>query len=138
MKNRQKDFDALSEVFDDIILGRGIKRTVHELRYEGRDYRQLFLRRLEANGFRERALRDVAVETGWRIPGFWLDGEGRAWFGHLFWEVFSYARKRKIWGSVKRNRKGDWQIILPGNSGQKVFLNPGLKQEVDIYHLTGI
>ena len=97
MKNRQKDFDALSEVFDDIILGRGIKRTVHELRYEGRDYRQLFLRRLEANGFRERALRDVAVETGWRIPGFWLDGEGRAWFGHLFWEIFSVELIGELW-----------------------------------------
>ncbi len=138
MENMNDMNSVLSGVFDDIILGRGIKRAVHELSYEGRDYGELFRRRLEANGFRERALRDVAVETGWRIPGFWLDGEGRAWFGHLFWEVFSYARKRKIWGSVKRNRKGDWQIILPGNSGQKVFLNPGLKQEVDIYHLTGI
>ncbi len=138
MENMESSLTALSEVFDDIILGRGIKRAVHELSFEGRDYRELFRQRLTANGFRETALRDIDVETGWRVPGFWLDKEGRAWFGYLFWEVFSDKHKRKIWGSVKRNRKGDWQIILPGNSRQKLFINPALRQEVDIYHLTGM
>ncbi len=138
MGNMENSLTVLSEVFDDIILGRGIKRVVHELNYEGRDYRELFRQRLEDNGFLEKALREVNVEAGWRIPGFWLDSDGRAWFGYLFWELFSDTRKRKIWGSVKRDRKGDWQIIFPGNSSRKLFLNPGLKQEVDIYHLTGM
>lgn len=128
----------LKEVFDDIILGRGVKRSVHELVFENRDRTDLFLERLLVHGFKPRPLKDVDVPPGIRIPGFWLDDNKRAWFGYLFREFFTEKKQRKIWGSTVRNSKGDWSVILSGNSAQIVYLNPALSREIDIYRLTGI
>jgi len=125
----------LVDVFRDIILGRGVKRIVHELHYAGRDYTALFIEQLIVCGYKPMSLKSRDPGIGVRVPGFYIQG-ARAYFGYLFWEVFSDTRKRKIWGSVERNKKGDWAIILPGNSLMEVFLNPSMGQEVDIYHLT--
>ncbi len=125
----------LIDVFQDIILGRGVKRIVHDLQLDGHDHSHLFIEQLNACGYKLIPLKSIDPGIGYRIPGFYLM-DGKAYFGYLFWEVFSPTRKRKIWGSVKRNKRGDWAVILPGNSTKMIYLNPSIRQEVDIYHLT--
>jgi len=126
--------EDLKDVFFDIISGR-VKRSVHRLIYQGRDYSSLFIACLADKSFKPQQLKNVRIEIGRRIPGFYIK-DSTAYFGHLFWEVFDARHKRKIWGSVIRNEKGDWKYILPGNSSKEVYLNLNKSQEIDIYHLT--
>ena len=123
------------EIFDDIILGNGIKRFVHHLTLNKKDYTELFKSRLVANLFLPKPLNEINIEIGVRLPGF-LIRESTAYFGHFFWEVFSASKKRLIWGSVQRNEKGDWKYILSGKSATTVYINTEKKQEIDIFHLT--
>ena len=125
----------IAEAFDDIILGRGVKRSIHDLTYNNQLYVQLFIERLQIYKFFPHSVKDINIEVGFRIPAFLIKNH-QAIFGHLFWEVFSEKRKRKIWGSVIRNEKGDWKYILPGNSETIVFVNQSRPEHIDIYHLT--
>jgi len=125
----------IAAVFDDIILGRGVKRFVHDLHLDGQDYSELFKKRLVLHKFLLTKLRAIPVAAGLRYPGFFIM-DGKAYFGHLFVEVFSDKRQRKIWGSVIRNKKGDWKYIIPGNSSKELYINQNQAQEVDIFHLT--
>ncbi len=125
----------IEETFNDIILGNGVKRSVHDLVFSQIDYSDLFISCLQHNSFLPTPLKDVELEIGLRYPGFYILNSV-AYFGHLFWEVFSNTNKRKIWGSVTRNEKGDWKYILPGNSSKIVCLNKDKAQEIDIFHLT--
>jgi len=124
----------LKDVFYDIIAG-NVKRSVHHLIYQGEDYTSLFISCLEDKSYLPLPLKDVQLDVGRRIPGFYMD-DSTAYFGHLFWEVFTDKFKRKIWGSVIRNEKGDWKYILSGNSSKEVYLNLNKSQEIDIFHLT--
>ena len=124
----------LKEAFLDIIDGR-VKRYVHELIYQNTDYTSLFINCLESRAYFPRQLKDIKIETGTRIPGF-LIKNSVAYFGHLFWEIFDDRHKRKIWGSVIRNNKGDWKYILSGNSSNIIYMNVNKIQEVDVFHLT--
>ena len=124
----------IKEVFYDIILGK-VKRSVHHLIYKNRDYTSLFISCLKKKSYTPVLLKSVEIDIGVRIPGFYLDNS-TAFFGYLFWEVFHDKHKRKIWGSIIRNEKGDWKYLLSGNSSKKVYLNLNKIQEVDIYHLT--
>lgn len=128
-------YNELKEVFYDIILGHGVKRSVHSLMYRDKDYASFFIECLKEKAFYPNELKSVNVEIGRRIPGFYVK-DSVAYFGYLFWEVFHDRQKRKIWGSIVRNKKGDWKYILSGNSSNIVFLNFNKIQEVDIYHLT--
>lgn len=129
-----KDWE-IAEILDDIILGRGVKRTIHDLQYDEKVYTQLFIERLQLFKFRPVAVKNIQIEVGKRSPAFYLK-EKNAIFGYIFWEVFSDKHKRKIWGSVVRNEKGDWKYILPGNSSEAVFINLNKQEEIDIYHLS--
>jgi hypothetical protein len=124
----------LKEVFYDIITGK-VKRSLHQLTYQEKDYTNLFIFCLKEKAYFAVPLKSVDLEVGTRIPGFFLDDK-TAYFGYLFWEVFDDRHKRKIWGSVVRNKKGDWKYILPGNSSKEVYLNTKKVQEIDIFHLT--
>ena len=124
----------LKEIFYDIIAGQ-VKRSVHHLIYQGRDYTPLFISCLKDKSYLPLPLKEVQLDVGRRIPGFYMDNS-TAFFGHLFWEVFDDRHKRKIWGSIIRNEKGDWKYILPGNSSKEVYLNLNKSQEIDIFHLT--
>jgi len=124
----------LKEAFYDIIIGK-VKRSIHHLVYQNIDYTSLFISCLKDKLYHPVMLKDVQIEVGLRIPGFYLENS-TAFFGYLFWEVFHDRHKRKIWGSVVRNEKGDWKYILPGNSSKEVYLNLNKGQEVDIFHLT--
>ena len=125
----------ITEIFYDIILGNGVKRSVHDLIYKNRDFTNLFIKCLLKKTFKPFLLRNISLEIGVRIPGFYIEQQ-TAFFGYLFWEVFNDRRKRKIWGSVVRNQKGDWKYILTGNSSKVVYLNMSKIQEIDIFHLT--
>lgn len=125
----------IKETFNDIILGNGVKRSIHQLIFQNIDYTDLFSECLIDNSFRPVILKNATIEVGVRIPGFFLE-KHTAIFGYLFWEVFSDRKKRKIWGSVVRNQKGDWKYILTGNSSNVVYLNMFKIQEIDIFHLT--
>jgi len=124
----------ISEVLDDIILGRGVKRTVHSLEYDQSVITDLFISRLRLYKYHPLAVADIRVEVGYRIPAFFIQGKF-AIFGYVFWEVFSENKKRKLWGSVVKNKKGDWKFVLSGNSDSIVFANLSNRQEVDLFHL---
>jgi hypothetical protein len=125
----------ISEILDDIILGRGVKRAVHDLEYDGNIFTDLFIQRLRLYKYRPMTVADVSIESGLRAPAFLIDGK-TAIFGYVFWEVFSDKYKRKLWGSVVRNEKGDWKYTLTGNSSQTVFVNLTALEEIDIYYLS--
>ncbi|MCB0281272.1 MAG: hypothetical protein H6627_04440 [Calditrichae bacterium] len=125
----------LSDVFDDIICGNGVKRSLHDLSFNGQDYSTLFVERLVAQNFKPAVVKSINVDVGIRFPAFILLN-GVALYGHLFWEVFTDKRKRKIWGSVIRNEKGDWKHVIPGNSTKEIYINLEQPQSVDINYLT--
>ncbi|HGY55572.1 MAG TPA: hypothetical protein ENK44_07730 [Caldithrix abyssi] len=125
----------ITEILDDIVLGRGVKRSIHNLEYDNNIYTSLFIDRLRLFKYRPLSVKDIEVKVGQRIPAFLLRGK-TAIFGYVFWEVFSEKRKRKLWGSVVRNAKGDWKYTLPGNSDTVVFANLAKPEEIDIYHLS--
>ncbi len=125
----------ISEVLDDIILGRGVKRSVHSLEYDQAVYSDLFISRLRLYKYSPMPVAQIEVQPEWRVPAFLIDGK-TAIFGYVFWEVFSDHKKRKLWASVARTEKGDWKYTLPGNSSTVVFANPDKKQEADFRYVS--
>ncbi len=122
--------EALIDALDAIVQGRMVKRGRHELVFEGRDVTPLFLTRLAANGFEQSTVDRVPCEPGERVPGFYIEG-GIAWFGWTFWEFFTAERRRKLWGSVVKNAKGDWQIQLTPRGNDTIYSNTSLKIPMD-------
>ncbi len=105
------DQSGVAQALRDLIRGDGVRRASHELRIDGRDVSGLFLEMLDSEGFTETRVEDVPVRPGERVPAFYV-ADGMAHFGWVFWELFSPERKRKLFGSQKRNGKGDWAILL--------------------------
>ncbi len=118
-----------------LILGDGVRRASHELRVDGRDVSAQFQEALRAEGYRETPVEDVDISPGERVPGFYLE-RGWAHFGWVFWEVFSPERRRKIFGSVSKNAKGDWAIVLARSA--RVYWSPGRKELMDVDRPSGI
>ena len=123
----------IDEVLDDIILGRGVKRSIHYLEYGEKIYTKLFIERLQFYKFRPLLIHNIDIHVGWRAPGFFISGK-QAVFGYVFWEVFSDDKKRKIFGSTAKNEKGDWKYIFSENSQAVIFTNLSKQKEVDLYH----
>jgi hypothetical protein len=98
-----------------------VKRGRHELRVDGEDLSGLFLEALRLEGFEPAAVRDVDVSLGERVPAF-LVREGRADFGWVFREKFTAERSRRLFGSIVRNAKGDWDIQLGDGSREPVHV----------------
>ncbi len=124
----------MSEILDDIILGRGVKRSVHDLEYDNFLFTGLFIDRLRLYKYQLVPINKIEVEVGQRAPAFLVNGK-TAIFGYVFWEVFSETKKRKLFGSVVKNEKGDWKYVLQGNKDSVVFVNFDKKEDIDIYHL---
>ena len=121
------------EILDDIILGRGVKRTLHDLEYDGVIYSSSFIDRLRLYKYRPLILDQIHVSVGYRIPAFLLKDK-TAIFGYVFWELFSENKKRKLWGSVVKNEKGDWKYTVSAKSRQILFVNTDKEEEFDMYH----
>jgi len=128
--------DALSEtelhaLFGAIIAGRDVKRSKHELRWGPRDLTLEFVESLERHGYRPMTVADVQAAPGERVPAFFIE-RGTAYFGWVFWEKFSRLKLRKLFGSVVRNRLGDWAIQIPEQRRSVIYANPARKLEMDI------
>lgn len=130
----QKDNWEISEILDDIILGRGVKRSIHNLEYDQAIYASLFIDRLRMYKYRPCRVKDISIEVGWRAPAF-LINDKMAIFGYVFWELFTETKRRKLFGSVVKNVKGDWKYTLSDASNEIVFVNIDRQEEIDIYHL---
>lgn len=128
--------DELREIFSDIIGGRSVKRSVHELRWGKRDVTLEFVEVLKESGYRPTTVADVPAAPGERVPAFFI-GNGTAYFGWVFWEKFSMLRLRKLFGSVARNGKGDWAVQIPEKRRSVIYANPLEKGEMDIDNPSG-
>jgi hypothetical protein len=123
----------IRDAFVDIIEGKNVKRIVHELRYEGNDISVLFIEELERRGYHPTTVDKVNVQPGERVPAFYIQ-DGVAYFGWVFWEQFTSWKLRKLWGSVLKNVKGDWEIQIPVTRATTIYANEALKLEMDIDH----
>ena len=121
----------LQAVFAEIIAGKSVKRSVHELRWGTRDVTLEFVDALKESGYSPMTVGDVPVEPGERVPAFFLE-KGTAYFGWVFWEKFSMLKLRKLFGSVARNSKGDWAVQVPAQRRSVIYANPAAKGEMDI------
>jgi hypothetical protein len=125
----------VSHALRDLVRGDGVRRASHDLHVEGEDVSRTFLAVLESEGYCEMKVEEVPIEPGERAPAVCL-ADGAAHFGWVFWEVFSPDRKRKIFGSNRKNRKGDWAVLLMRNS--PVYVCPALREPMDIERPSGL
>ena len=116
-----------------IIEGKVVQRTKHDLRYDGKDIQPLFLEQLEQSGYYPVTVEAVRVQPGERVPAFYLQ-HSVAYFGWIFWEQFTSWKMRKLWGSVIKNQRGDWNIQIPVTQRTIIYANELLKLEMDIDH----
>lgn len=126
----------LREALADIVDGVNVKRAKHDLVHDGADLTALFLEILAERGYRPLTVDAVKVEPGERVPAFLLL-ETTAFFGWVFWEQFTSWKIRKLWGSVIKNARGDWDIQIPASRATTIYANPSLKLEMDIDHPPG-
>ncbi len=131
------DNSRLSEIFSDIIEGKIVKRSKHELRWEGWDVTMEFIQALHEHGYGPAIVARIDIAPGERVPAFYID-EGFAYFGWIFWEKFSQLKLRKLFGSVVRNSKGDWAVQIPDKRKTVIYANPGLRTEMDIDNVSGL
>ncbi len=130
MENKE---EKVQDALRTIIEGKFVKRIKHDLTHEGKDITPLFIEELQRLGYRPTIVGKVAIEPGERVPAFYLK-DGAAYFGWVFWEQFTSARKRKLWGSKLKNDLGDWDIQIPATRKTIIYANEKLKLEMDIDH----
>ena len=123
----------LREAFREIIDGKTVKRSKHELVFGGVDVSNVFAEEMDKKNYLPAIVADVRCEQGQRIPAFYVE-EMQAYFGWIFWEKFTEGKLRKLFGSVVRNEKGDWLIQIPDGSRKVVYANISLPAEMDIDH----
>ena len=119
------------EALRSLIHGRGVRRASHSLLLDGTDTTPIFRETLIQEGFTPAIVDQVEICPGERIPAFFIDS-GVAHFGWIFWEVFFPGRMRKIFGSITRNEKGDWAIVLGKGSRRPVYANATIKESMDL------
>ena len=121
----------LRETLRDIIDGTIVKRSKHLLVYNGTNVTPLFLEELQRKNFLPLRVDEIEIEKGERVPAFYVE-HNTAYFGWIFWEKFTELRLRKLFGSVVRNAKGDWQIQLSPKSEAIVYANITRRIPMDI------
>lgn len=133
MEETSVNRSRLDAVFDDIITGKGVQRSKHELIIDRTDVTNHFLAALKRHGYVPTTVSDIDVQPGERVPAFYIE-KSTAYFGWVFWEKFTQWKLRKLWGSVVRNKKGDWAIQIPPTKPTTIYANALLKIEMDIEH----
>ena len=126
----------LRDLFSDIIEGKTVKLSNHELVWEGRDVSLDFVEVLKSRGYAITTVGSVEVQPGERVPAFFVE-DGTAYFGWIFWEKFSQLKLRKLFGSVVRNRFGDWAIQISAKRNSVLYANVNLRSEMDIENPSG-
>jgi hypothetical protein len=124
---------TVRDAMEQIIIGRNVKRGRHDLTLNEKDLTATFIEVLREHRFRPMTVQEVDVDPGERVPAFHI-AEGTATFGWVFWEKFTERRKRKLFGSVTRNPKGDWAIQIPPSRHDVLYVCPEGKTEMDIDH----
>jgi hypothetical protein len=125
--------EMIEAALRDFITGSGVERTKLVLTLEGRDITVEFIAELKRCGFSPTTVAGVDVKPGERVPAFLIQNQ-TAFFGWVFWEKFSHKKIRKLWGSVIRNRKGDWAIQIPPTKEIVIYANMSTKYFMDIEH----
>lgn len=123
----------LREAFKEIIDGKSVKRSKHELMFGGVDVSNVFVDEMDKKNYLPGLVGDIPCEQGHRVPAFYIE-ELHAYFGWVFWEKLTEGRLRKLFGSVVRNEKGDWSIQIPAGNRKAVYANTRLTAEMDIDH----
>jgi hypothetical protein len=126
----------LQEVFRDIVEGKVVKRSRHELKWGIRDVTTEFIDTLGKAGYKQMLVQDLDVEPGERVPAFYIE-DSVAYFGWVFWEKFSQLKLRKLFGSVVRNSKGDWAVQISEKRRSVIYANSSLKSDMDIENPSG-
>ena len=131
--------DGLVFAFDELIDGKFVSRQVvdlsgNELDYGRRDLDSLFIDRLKQHGYVEKYVGEIELKEEERVPAFAIRNK-KAYFGWVFIERFTEKRSRKLFGSVVRNKKGDWLIQVPSNSAERVYANMDFKIEMEAERL---
>jgi hypothetical protein len=123
----------LREALASIIDGKDVKRVRHDLHYDGQDMSVHFINELQQKNYLPMTVDQVRVQPGERVPAFFIK-ESIAYFGWVFWEQFTSWKIRKLWGSVIKNQRGDWDIQISPARKDIVYANELLKIEMDIDH----
>ena len=131
MSDVRNQGSALQDAMGELIEGTTVKRSRHDLRWQGASLAEEFRTELKRRGYLPLTVDAASVEPGERAPAFYLDGD-TAYFGWIFWEKFSEARRRKLFGSVVRNAKGDWLIQISPRQSTEVYVNLGRIGPMDI------
>ena len=125
----EMDFWPVIDVFDDFILGRSKKRTIHNLRYGKYLMSEPFVDRLRMFQFQPLQLKSIKVEIGKRIPAFYLKDE-YAIFGYVFLNTGSGDHMRVIFGSASKNEIGQSKYIIDGKQDTIVFINSNRQEDI--------
>lgn len=99
-----------------------IQRSRHALILDAADLTPFFEKALKDAGFRPFKVRDLAISKAVRYPA-WVIREGTAYFGHVFQEKFTEEERRTLFGSVVRDWRGDWELMLARRSRETVWVN---------------
>lgn len=126
----EQKLKEIEEIFEEIISGRFNISKV-ELVYDSIDLTEIFIKKLEKLNFIPKKVKDVEVELGFRVPAFYLKNR-EAFFGWVFWEIFTETKKRKLFGSVLKNQRGDWEIQITENENSIIYVNELNKIEIDL------
>jgi hypothetical protein len=127
----EHDLSKVRRALEDFIKGVEVNRTKLRLTLDGRNLTEEFVEALLNLGYSPAAVGDVGVRPGQRAPAFLIRDEA-AYFGWVFWEKFTEKKMRKLWGSVVRNAKGDWEIQLPAGNASRIYVNEGAAIEMDL------
>ncbi|CUT03763.1 hypothetical protein [Candidatus Chrysopegis kryptomonas] len=124
------EISKIEEIFEEIISGKFNVLKI-ELTYDGNDLTKVFIRKLEELNFKAKKIKDVEVEPGYRVPAFYLKND-EAYFGWVFWEIFTENFKRKLFASAIKNQRGDWEIQITEDKEEIVYVNEMKKIEIDL------
>jgi hypothetical protein len=124
------EIKKIEETLEDVISGKFNVPKI-ELLYEGKDLVEIFVKKLIDLNFQPKKVNEVNVEIGFRVPAFYIKNK-TAYFGWVFWEIFTETKKRKLFGSAIKNQRGDWEIEITDKSDEVIFVNESKSIEIDL------
>lgn len=122
--------NEIIQALDEIILGRIVKRSKHELIWEEQNIREEFIQRLLYNHFEYKKIKDVDVPIGFRCPAFLLR-EQWAYFGWVKWMKYDEGIYWKYFASEVRRPSGSPVIIFTSDDIKEVYVNDTSHEEHD-------
>ncbi len=125
-----KSAKEIEEIFEDIISCK-FNTVKVELKYDDFDLTDVFVKKLEELNFIPKKIKEVEVEPGFRVPAFYVKNH-EAYFGWVFWEIFTEMKRRKLFGSAIKNQRGDWEIQITEDKEEFVYVNESRKIEIDL------